>query len=203
MILTLFPDECVTSPAHTTRLGHCCILSCSTCRRGCRNVGPVESAPCMQHETTLQELQEKVRTASQEDERSALVQQCNVCSETMRQLENDSEMLNEFISSSAVTDASGKRHAALQELSGVDATSRDIVERGVVRLKDGATETIFACVHPGELHTALIFRLRSGWPSIKAALLLPRWEVYVCTASEEPYAKKVCPLWHACEPASA
>ena len=85
-----------------------------------------------------------------------------------------------------------------------DVTGRRAFKRPVVRIpgEHGAL-TVFTRIDPAAAATSMIVRVRGGWDALRALLLSGpdaaparspqqrRYDTYVCTAAEQPYALEV------------
>ena len=137
--------------------------------------------------------------------------QLQVLDKTFTLLETDLTMLRQFINDDSVTDDYGDAHPAVREAAHYDlksVKSGTTIERPVIRLMaDGDQyETIFTRISPDAESTSMIIRVRAGWQKLKEELTrgveagagaLRRWDTYVCTAAEEPYALEVRQCRHA------
>ena len=117
-------------------------------------------------------------------------------------LDSDLRMLRQFIACNSVVDAAGLRYEARMEPTFAGEGGRENVKRPVVRIAVEGEEydTIFTRVDPANAGTSIIIRVRAGWSELKAELTSPvdgqagsplRWDTYVCTAAEQPYALEV------------
>lgn len=137
--------------------------------------------------------------------RGATERDLGVASAQFELVDSDARMLREYMLTDAVTDASGHTHAAVLETAFSSVTDMDAtLVRPVVRIKKEGEdfETIFTRVDPGSAGTSMIIRIRAGWEVLKAELMATvggggegrgalRWDSYVCTAAEQPYALEV------------
>lgn len=68
--------------------------------------------------------------------------------------------------------------------------------------------TIFTRIDPHNAATSMIIRVRAGWEKLKAELMasvdadigVRKWDTYICTAAEQPYALEACTLTSRCSP---
>lgn len=62
--------------------------------------------------------------------------------------------------------------------------------------------TVFTRIDPNNSATSMIIRVRAGWEKLKEELMasvdanvpVRKWDTYICTAAELPYALEVCSL---------
>lgn len=60
--------------------------------------------------------------------------------------------------------------------------------------------TVFTRIDPNNAATSMIIRVRAGWEKLKEELMAPldanlgvrKWDTYICTAAEQPYALEAC-----------
>ena len=143
--------------------------------------------------------------------RGATERDLGIASAQFDLVDTDARMLREYMQTDAVTDAAGRTHAARLETAFCSVTDLEAtLARPVVRItKEGEDfETIFTRVDPASAGTSMIIRIRAGWELLKAELTATvggaagegrgalRWDSYVCTAAEQPYALEVrLALW--------
>jgi hypothetical protein len=118
-------------------------------------------------------------------------------------LSTDIKMLQEYIKEDRVTDEDGTVvEAHLETAFSSIHDPEETISRPVIRLRreDEEFDTIFTRVDPKNTTTSMIIRIRVGWEQLKAVLLEPvdrskgspaRWDAYICTAAERPYALEV------------
>jgi hypothetical protein len=129
-----------------------------------------------------------------------------ITSKMIHILDQDLAMLRDFTVHDYVTDANGVTHHARLETAFSDVYGDERVRRPVVRIavENEKYETVFTRVDPANTGTSMIIRVRAGWERLKAELMtstdgkpgsgLPlKWDTYMCTAAEQPYALEVCP----------
>jgi len=81
-----------------------------------------------------------------------------------------------------------------------------LIKRPIIRMMRGEDfVTVFTRIDPNNAATSMIIRVRAGWEKLKAELMAPvdatiapadaqvrKWDTYICTAAEQPYALEAC-----------
>lgn len=118
-------------------------------------------------------------------------------------LSTDIKLLQEYTKDDRVTENDGTVvEAHLEEAFSSIHDPEEKISRPIIRMRREGEEfeTIFTRVDPKNASTSMIIRIRAGWEHLKAALLQPvdsnkdspaRWDSYICTAAERPYALEV------------
>ena len=115
-------------------------------------------------------------------------------------LAHDKRMLRQFQEDNTVADASGLQMQPVWEASSAHNASAH-QPQPVVRVYDGDACSIFTRTQWNDPQSALIIRIRTGWDLLKAELLANtlspagchlKWDVFVCTHAQRPYAREVC-----------
>lgn len=117
--------------------------------------------------------------------------------ELVKVVNKDIERLTEFMEHDSVTDERGVVHDTRLETAFVDVVGSETTQRPVVRLQEEGDgyETVFTRIDARQPATSMVIRVRAGWDKLKAELIgtaeQRKWDTFVCTAAEKPYALEV------------